>query len=237
MRYLFVRLLLSVFSFSCIHIVAQVPKEIDVPLRSNGSPKSIYGEISELSEELNLPDLAQSKNEFHFRFWSDRHVIEIWSNDTITFHGILMSFAREYNPMKWHDGSLWPHIKDYKPRFLFHSKMDLDNLCAKEIYNLLKQAKLIFIVKSEKLKGRYNQLDGECYDLEYANPQRYILKSYQMPIPSRKKNWRIRIKRVFQIMEKDLDLDGVFEDFKKSLPEGQYSYHGFGSFKVHNLKN
>lgn len=109
--------------------------------------------VSSLDKKLKLPSLLRSKDSLYFRYYRIGNVVDIWSEDGVSFNGVVTSYTYKSVDKKGH--------KIDSPSKYFFTKESLDSLVARKIYELLRRVDLIPTGDSIK-------------DQEWINADRYF---------------------------------------------------------------
>ncbi|MEO7119480.1 MAG: hypothetical protein ABIY62_00200 [Ginsengibacter sp.] len=184
---------------------------------------------SALAEKLELPNLQTSKDTFHFRFWTDIQVLDIWTFDNSTFFGLVTNYAQRYDPKLLKKGT---HQVDT----VFSNNIQLDSSIAKNIFQLLEKLNIVNIPSDDKIKGWQQGLDGTEYIIETSNKSQYDFKTYWTPSIFAKTT--IEAKQIQTLVDKfynDFKLYSYYEKLK--LPKGMYKRDGVQGIKIRNLQD
>jgi len=170
------------------------------------------------SSELKLPLLTLSQDYFHFRFWTDEQVIDIWTVDGKIYKGIITSYTRSY---------IEPGLKNKLKRTpkTFFKQDTLDAVLAKNAFELTKH---IASIPSEKdIRGWQQGFDGIEYIIETSTPTTYNFRTYWTP--SAQKDSLIEAKKILTFVNDLsllLNLPNKFHNFFATLKPGAYNYDG-----------
>src|SRR5690242_20366475 len=101
-------------------------KNIQVPVYREKDTTLWYIWTKDNIQKIGLQDLTKTTQPFHFRFWTERQAIDIWTTDNKTFEGKFISYTKEYDPDKY-------KTDEPKPEKFF-SKIDaIDTATARKI--------------------------------------------------------------------------------------------------------
>ena len=121
-----------------------------------------------ISLVMNLACLPSSSDAMHFRLWTEVQAVDIWTNDFITYHGILSNFTSMYRENDdWHE----------KDSFISEQAM-LDTGIAKRVYGLFSENHILDMPEQDSIAGWRWGNDGETFVMEYATLSHYSLKEY-----------------------------------------------------------
>ncbi len=168
----------------------------------------------EKDEKLKLPHLIESTDSFHFRFRTDKQIVEIWTSDGIKFGGLITNYINSY---EFYD----EEKKKKKTSRLFSNQTDLDTVQARNVFSLTKVISEIPTDKS--IKGWGQGFDGVEYIFEVVNPLDYCFKTYWTP---RAQDSSLIEAKMIQTFVNKLDtllqLNQRFKDFFSTLEPGSY---------------
>ena len=172
----------------------------------------------EKCEELKLPQLIPSTDNFHFRFWTDDQSVDIWTTDGKTFGGLVTSYLKLYQ-----ENNLKKSSK--KQAGIFVQQVSLDTAVARKAFYLTKH---ISAIPSDKfIRGWVQGFDGIEYIIETSTPTTYGFRTYWTP--SAQDSSLTEVKTMLSFV-KDLDsllrLGNKFNHFFSTLKPGPYSYDG-----------
>src|SRR6478609_4654584 len=119
---------LLTFAFFLIgHLSYGQTKSIQVPVYREKDTTLWYIWTKENIQKIGLQDLTTTTQPLHFRFWTERQVIDIWTADNKTFEGKFISYTKEYDPDKY-------KTNKPKPEKFFSKVDDIDTAVARQIY-------------------------------------------------------------------------------------------------------
>jgi len=171
------------------------------------------------SRGIHLPDLISSSEKFHFRYWKDTQVVDIWTNDEIVFNGLITNYIHSYSD----DNSK----KKRKPSKIFFNQVQMDSDRAKKVYILIKQIENIPTDKS--IKGWSQGFDGVEYCFETSTSSNYSFKTYWTPTVQDSSLTEAKAIEKF-VTETDsvLNLHDKYQKFFATLKPGNYIGDGPG---------
>ena len=202
-----------------LSIVAQVShgqtKIIQVPVYRDKDTTLWYILTKENLQKIGLQDLTTSTQPLHFRFWTERQVVDIWTTDNKTFEGNFISYTKEYDPDKY---------KTDKPKpEKFYSKVDhIDTAVARQLYEFLQAQRLFEVPFQDSIKGWSNGTDGDTYLVEFATPTNYSFKDYWTPQIQKGISEAAIIDTVYKYLKVALNFNGAWSTFINRLPKGCY---------------
>src|SRR5689334_17387718 len=93
---------LLTFAFFLIgHVSFGQTKNIQIPIYRDKDTTLWYILTKKNIQKIGLQDLTTTNQRLHFRFWTERQVIDIWTTDNKTFEGKFISYTKEYDPDKY----------------------------------------------------------------------------------------------------------------------------------------
>lgn len=164
--------------------------------------------------KVGVDSLIQSTEKFHFRFWKDQQIVDIWTQDGIVYRGFVISYTRlyqSYNSKK----------QQQNPEKFYFSRVDLDPQEAKKAYELIKAVDTIPTDKF--IKGWAQGFDGVEYNLETSTPRTYDFRNYWTPTTQKKsvtEAWKIQA--FINNIDTLLALRHKLKDFFDGLKPGSY---------------
>jgi hypothetical protein len=190
-------------------------KNIQVPVYRQKDTTLWYIWTKENIQKIGLQDLTKTTQLLHFRFWTERQVIDIWTVDNTTFEGKFISYTKEYDPAKY---------KTNKPKpEKFYSKVDdIDTATARTIYQFAYNQRLFEVPFQDSVKGWSNGTDGDTYLVEYSTPTHYSFKDYWTPQIQKGISEAAIINTVDKFLKATLHMDTNWSLFIKGLPKGCY---------------
>jgi len=178
----------------------------------------------DLATQINLKDLQNSTDTFHFRFWTDVQAIDIWTADHNIYSGTLTNYAQRYN-----DTLLSKKI--YKVGKVYYNQIVFDSAKARQIFNTINKLSIIAIPTDDKINGWQQGFDGEEFIIEISTPKQYDFKTYWTP-----RAFADTLKEAKQIQAlvnyfyKDIKMYNYYQKLK--LPEGSYQRNGVQGIKI-----
>ena len=204
-------ILLCVFCSICFLCNAQTEKTL--------SGDTVYwGDLTNKKvEKLHLLNLSSSTDKWHFRFWTDKQVVDIWTLNGDDFEGQVINYTNSYAFDK--------KKMRQKPSSLYSKKEDLDPVLSKKVAVLIKTVEEI---PTDKLiKGWGHGFDGEEYILETATPKSYDFKNYWTPTAQPDSLIEAKkIQRFVTHLDSLLGLKNKYNEFFETLKPGSYTGDG-----------
>lgn len=172
-----------------------------------------YPRIKELTGVFNLKNLTTSAEPFHFRFWTEIQVVDIWSTNNKTFQGKLIYYASESGEGR--------AVQDTIERIHSHIA-PIDTGTARMIYQYVTQQQLFTIPMQGCFTDWIYPCDGTIYFIEYATPVLYSFKDYYLPEIQIFKEAKV-IVNVLRYLQQTLNMDNDWRTWVKTLPKGCYN--------------
>lgn len=190
-------------------------KNVQVPVYREKDTTLWYIWTKENIQKIGLQDLTKTTQPLHFRFWTERQAIEIWTTNNKTFEGKFISYTKEYDPDKY---------KTDKPKpEKFYSKVDnIDTATARQIYEFTYHQRLFEVPFQDSIKGWSNGTDGDTYLVEYATSTDYLFKDYWTPQIQKGISEAAIIDTVYKYLKVTLNMNSTWSSFINSLPKGCY---------------
>lgn len=164
------RFLLIILCFCNLSVFGQ-DKVFNV--RTYGSnDTSIYYKIkADLVQQMNLDKLTSINRNWHFRFWTNKQLIEIWEDSLGIKKGQITSWTNEF---------FQDNHKDSIGKFYFES-LPLKNKTINQLYNLVVSKEVAKIKDSYLIDDWVNGNDGYSYHFEFIIKDNYYFNSYWSP--------------------------------------------------------
>ena len=80
-------IIIVIVSLFCLTTFGQI-KTFDIPIE-NGDTSLWYKWKQRDIKQIDIPDLRTSSDNFHFRFWTEIQIVDIWTNDFKTINGFF----------------------------------------------------------------------------------------------------------------------------------------------------
>lgn len=168
-----------------------------------------------LVNDLKLPQLINSTDTFHFRFWTNGQAIDIWSNNYKIFYGQISNFTNTYV-------SYDMEKQKSKPSKLIFNQTQLDTLLARHAFELIKTVEKI--PSQDSIRGWSRGFDGITYLFEVSTPASYTFKNYWTPqaqdsILIAATQIQAFVDTIYSLLNLKKEYDAFFE----TLPPGSYT--------------
>ncbi len=185
-------------------------KYLQIPNGRNNDTSLLYKWKQNNAQRMKLEDLTKSTDKIHFRLWEENQVVEIWSNDLITFQGFLLNFTNKI------------YGKKRRAPSIFRSEIPIDTIIARQIYNIFIDNSIFNIPTDDSVKGWGQGCDGEEFLIEYSTNTFYSFKEYWTPSVFKELREAVVIENMINRLDTILQVQKNWEDFFKSLPKGCY---------------
>ncbi len=172
-----------------------------------------------MESDLKLENLVYSPDAFHFRLYTVGQIIDLETEDSVTFNCTVTSFAYRQITKR----------KVTKTRTI-SAKMQLDTAVAKQLFQLTKT--IASISSGTMISGwgkdsngvAFETVHGYGYTLELSARNSYSVKIYNNPGSQSKKIPEAQqIDQFANEVYKLLALDDIYSDFTNTLDPGYYS--------------
>lgn len=173
-----------------------------------------YKRNIEFQKTLDLKDFEKSQDEFNFRFFNHGQVIEI-SKESSEISGSIVNYI--YHTKK----------SNKSQRETLTSKTLLTSQQSKNIYDIIKNSKILELPSDKNIEKWSQGMDGITYIIEHSDKKSYWLKNYWTPTSQDSIPEAIIVLDLIKNLSNTLDLKDVYKSFKKSLPKkGCYNSGG-----------
>lgn len=173
-----------------------------------------YKRNAEFQKTLDLKNFEKSQDEFNFRFWNHGQVIEI-SKDSSEINGLIVNYIYHYK-------------KPYKnEREILTNKILLTSQQSKNIYDIIKNSKILELQSDNNIENWRQGFDGITYIIEHSNNKSYWFKNYWTPSSQDSIPEAIIVLDLVKKISDTLNLKEVYKSFKNTLPKkGCYNSGG-----------
>lgn len=199
--------------------IVQIKKQVDIPFYQNGDTSFMYRYQKRKVAQIGLPDLITSQDAFHFRFWVNGQVIDIWSADHKTFHGQLTNYTEsyeEYNMKK----------QEQPPSAFFFNQTVLDSFTSRTVFELA--GAVISIPQQDSIEGWSHGNDGETFVFETSTSSFYSFKDYWTPsVFVTELSEAKQIQEFADTLRVLLNLEEEYDKFFETLKPGSYTTDNF----------
>jgi hypothetical protein len=197
------------------HLSFGQTKIIQVPVHRQKDTTLWYIWTKENIQKIGLQDLTKSTAPLHFRFWTERQAVDIWTTDNKTFYGKFISYTKEYISDKYKT--------DNPKQEKFYSKIDdIDTEMARQIYEFAHNQRLFDVPFQDSIKGWSTGTDGDTYLVEYATSTNYSFKDYWTPQIQKGLSEAAIIDSVYKYLKTRLNMNDSWLSFINGLPKGCY---------------
>lgn len=202
-------------------------KKVEIPIDKTGDTDLFYNLYGRYRQKIGLKDLIKSNDSFHFRFWCENEVVDIWTTDNKIFHGAYADFTTND----------FEHFYNLPLKNIFFDTIVLDSATSKYIYDNCWKLSIFSIPKQDSIKGWMNGDDGEEFAIEYSTPVYYYFRTYWTPRVFKKKiKEAAEIDSLNTILSKELDTEQRLNTFLFNLPNGRYRVGEMLVFDKRNAK-
>jgi hypothetical protein len=207
---------------------AQTNKSVAIPVYKNSlnqnDTSSWYSWTTEIRQASQLTDLLQSNDSFHFRLWTDKQAVDIWTQNTSRCYGTITNFAKRLDA-KLHRKGI------YKVDKIYSMQISLDSSIAKMVFEFIRKNDICSIPTDGDVKGWSQGFDGEEFLVECSSPRNYEFKTYWTPRAFTDSLAEARKMQSFiQKLFVELNFAGYFRKLK--LPAGYYSWNGIPGIEI-----
>ena len=188
-------------------------KKVEIPIDKTGDTDLFYNLYGRYRQKIGLKDLIKSNDSFHFRFWHENEVVDIWTTDNKAFHGVYADFTTND----------FEHFFNLPLKNIFCDTIILDSTTSTYIYDKCCNLSIFSIPKQDSIKGWANGDDGEEFAIECSTPTYYYFRTYWTPSEFKKKiKEAAELVSLNTILTKRLDMEQRWNTFLSGLPNGHY---------------
>ena len=182
-----------------------------------------YKRNVEFQKTLDLKNFEKSQDEFNFRFWNQGQIIEISKNSS-EINGLIVNYI--YYTKK-------PNKSE---RETLTSKILLTSQQSKNIYNIVKNSKILELPSDENIEKWSQGMDGITYIIEHSDKKNYWIKNYWTPTSQDSIPEAIIVLDLVKKLSDTLNLKDVYKSFKNTLPK-KGCYNSGGMVNICYLSN
>ena len=194
-------------------------REFKVKKYENGDTCFWYQLRIELCAEIELEPLQFSKHKWHFRFWSDKQVVDIWEDNVGKTHGKLTSWAKTYNSLEVaYNGKIF-----YDKKILTTAQID-------NTISLINNSQINEIQDEDSIDEWGIGFDGITYVFETVDSTSYSFKTYWTPQAFLHLREAVVVQNFIDQVLAIVDADDHWMDFSKNVPDGCYTNDGLRIF-------
>jgi hypothetical protein len=168
----------------------------------------------ELEKEIKLRNINQDSKVYHFRYWNDGQVVDIWKKSDSKITGSITNYTREYIEDNWR--------KKKKPK-TYYNKVKINIEIAKEALNFIHQSKINDLPTDRLIEGWEQGCDGISYSIELFSNGKYSMKSYWTPKAQDSLKEALLVQNFITTFEEMLNLKYLYNKFFDTLPVGCYN--------------
>ncbi|MFD0991023.1 hypothetical protein ACFQ1R_13020 [Mariniflexile jejuense] len=191
-------------------------KIMEYPTEPNGEKSYTYNYFKKILIDLSVDSLEISKNEFHFRFITPRHILEIWKTKDLKPKGKIISFV-EKQPDSM---NLEYHNNEIKKKY-YKLESNLKQKRTIHIYKKLTELQLDKIPSSTMPIGESKK---NLILLEFSNKTDYKFKEFWVSNEKTKQNeFDKKIIGFDKLMTSTMNYEQLYNDLVDSLPNGCFN--------------
>jgi hypothetical protein len=171
----FSRLFTLLFCLATTQLALGQSKTLSISAAPAGlEVKPYFKEKQLLAQKLFLANLQTSNDAFHFRFWTIRQVLDIWTMDFKSYSGSVTNYAQRYSSTLLRQGR-------YQVDTVFSNRVAVDSSKARQIFHSFEALVIADIPSDDVIPGWNRGLDGIDYSIELTQKGQYSFKTYWTP--------------------------------------------------------
>ena len=191
----------------CSTFVFGQNRELHIKTYQDGDTSLWYKWRTGLCAQIELDSIQKSKNNWHFRLWTNKQAIDIWEDSNGQAFGKITSWTKEYTP----DDEKPTNRIFYENKLLGPDKVD----------------KLIFLIDSTQIKNVPDEdsienwgqgFDGITYIFETAGIKDYFFKTYWTPTAQDSLKEAIVVQNFVDSCLKITGSKEIWSDFASRIP-------------------
>lgn len=224
------KILLIITSLFFIKTSLAQNKSIDIPVYREKDTTLWFISTKENIKKIGLQDLVTTREPVHFRLWTERQTLDVWTIDNKSFAGKFVNYTKRHDPDKYKTNTLKPEK--------FYSKVDaIDTATARQLFEFLEHLQVFQVPSHDNIKGWSSGTDGNTYLIEYSTPTQYTFKTYWTPEIQIKKGIKEAaiIDSAYKYLNLKMDMNKRWSTFIDGLPIG--CYHAGSFFLTCNNTN
>jgi hypothetical protein len=162
-------ILVILFTFFSIQLFGQT-NQSTITVYDNGDTTVLFKWRNDLCPKINLERLSDTTTNNYFRLWTDKHVIDIWTDSENKLNGKITTWVKEYSQSKM-PSQLGVHF----------TSNQLDSSQVKQINTLITELKIRSIVSLDSIPKWKNGIFGDTYIFEILDSTDYYFKTFWSP--------------------------------------------------------
>lgn len=169
------------------------------------------------SHQLGLQLVHDNENQYHFRFSTDKQLIEIYQEkEGSEMKGQIINWSKEYVNNE----------KEKPTKRFFHEEIILDSTQIQKVVQLIEDSQIKEVPDDESVKNWKKGFDGITYSIEFADKYEYNYKSYWTPIIQESVVEAEEIQKFVDDILKITNAEKIWNDFSKQIPFECYINYG-----------
>lgn len=182
-------------------------KKIHIYKSPNGDNTLWYQWRVELCNQLELEHLSKSDKNWHFRVWTNKQVVEIWTDSNNKTNGRITSWTEEYIQDN----------KNSKAR-IFKETKELETIQVQTMISLVNKYQIDTIPDEHLIINWGQGFDGITYIIENSNLTDYYFKTYWTPHAQNNLNEALVIQSFIDSCINISTADSIWNDFANRIP-------------------
>ncbi|GAB5526802.1 MAG: hypothetical protein Roseis2KO_46740 [Roseivirga sp.] len=199
--------ILFVLTLSSSLSVLGQDRALHIKTYEDGDSSLWYKWRKELSAQIELDTIQNTKNNWHFRLWTNKQAIDIWQDSNGDKFGKLTSWTKEFTPGK----------EEPTNRIFYKIKL-LDSIKTIELIHLIDSTKIKEIPDEDSIQSWRQGFDGITYIVETANTKNYFFKTYWTPRAQDSLKEAIAVQSFVDRSLGVTDSNQIWSDFASRIP-------------------
>ena len=187
-------------------------RSFNVKMYPDGDTTLWYKLKSELVEQIELENLYDTNNKWHFRIWTDEQVFEIWKDSLNRYNGRITSWTKDYPPNKKRSESS-----------VYYEYAALDSNQINSLLGLLDSMGIKEMPVQDSIIGWSTGCDGSIYTIETSNKTDYYFKTYWTPSAQDSIKEALSLIEFIDSVEIITYADSIWNSFKTRIPFACYN--------------
>ena len=145
-------------------------RQLHIKTYEDGDTSLWYKWRIKLCTQIELESVQNSKNNWHFRLWTNKQIIDIWKDSNSVTLGKITSWTKEYTP----------NGEEPTNRIFYENKL-LDSVKVNKLISLIDSTQIKNIPDEDSIVSWRQGFDGITYIVETVSTTDYFFKTYWTP--------------------------------------------------------
>lgn len=180
-----------------------------------------------------LQDFTQSQNDFRFRFWTNKQVIEI-TQDSHSLTGEITNFAfhkKRRDRVVYGFWGFFNRFVKFHPTDTIVQKVKLDSLQTQQAFDVIQHSGILELPTDRDIESWSQGTDGITYFIEHTDDTAYWFKNYWTPTAQDSFPEALLVQNFVENLSDTLQLKESYLQFRNTWRK-QGCYQNFGIYNM-----